>query len=487
MSLSKLPVCTLLLVSCLVLGSPSAVQVRRNRKPVFVPYLFSLFNKSGDYKFSRKKSSVVPSVSTTKFTAGPTVSQMVTSTTATPESKVLSHNELTNSTLSEDRVSLSNSTFLSVIFLRNSTKLNQTTMAVSTTEAMDTNRSVTFFETESTQKSEIKQENSMIPVSVNETELENSTVSKSVKEPDLENSTVSKSVNEPDLENSNVSKSVKEPDLENSTVSKRVNEPVLKNSNVSKSANEPDFENSTVSRSVNEPVFENSTISSSENEPDLQNSMTSNSKNQTDVGNSSNTSLIYIHNKENVTSHYQNFTSTEMQQTTVKSLTETEQRKEMLTTLNDEILNFENDNDNVILDRDQNEYDGLKIDILSEKFKTTNGKKKIVKTTAVVPPKTKLTSLSTTTRTTTTEADEPILTTKSDVQTSKFTKQATRGKLFTTTIAPFLELHGIRILRTKLNENDIEIQNANDEGVQGYRAGYLWRSWTRQLWRRRGK
>lgn len=459
MSLSKLPVCTLLLVSCLVLGSPSAVQVRRNRKPVFVPYLFSLFNKSGDYKFSRKKSSVVPSVSTTKFTAGPTVSQMVTSTTATPESKVLSHNELTNSTLSEDRVSLSNSTFLSVIFLRNSTKLNQTTMAVSTTEAMDTNRSVTFFETESTQKSEIKQENSMIPISVNETELENSTVSKSVKEPDLENSTVSKSVNEP----------------------------VLKNSNVSKSVNEPDFENSTVSRSVNEPVFENSTISSSENEPDLQNSMTSNSKNQTDVGNSSNTSLIYIHNKENVTSHYQNFTSTEMQQTTVKGLTETEEHKEMLTTLNDEILNFENNNDNVILDRDQNEYDGLKIDILSEKFKTTNGKKKIVKTTAVVPPKTKLTSLSTTTRTTTTEADEPILTTKSDVQTSKFTKQATRGKLFTTTIAPFLELHGIRILRTKLNENDIEIQNANDEGVQGYRAGYLWRSWTRQLWRRRGK
>ena len=459
MSLSKLPVCTLLLVSCLVLGSPSAVQARRNRKPVFVPYLFSLFNKSGDYKFSRKKSSVVPSVSTTKFTAGPTVSQMVTSTTATPEVKVLSHNELTNSTLSEDRVSLSNSTFLSVIFLRNSTKLNQTTMAVSTTEAMDTNRSVTFFETESTQKSEIKQENSMIPISVNETELENSTVSKSVKEPDLENSTVSKSVNEP----------------------------VLKNSNVSKSANEPDFENSTVSRSVNEPVFENSTISSSENEPDLQNSMTSNSKNQTDVGNSSNTSLIYIHNKENVTSHYQNFTSTEMQQTTVKSLTETEQHKEMLTTLNDEILNFENDNDNVILDRDQNEYDGLKIDILSEKFKTTNGKKKIVKTTAVVPPKTKLTSLSTTTRTTTTEADETTLTTKSDVQTSKFTKQATRGKLFTTTIAPFLELHGIRILRTKLNENDIEIQNANDEGVQGYRAGYLWRSWTRQLWRRRGK
>ena len=459
MSLSKLPVCTLLLVSCLVLGSPSAVQARRNRKPVFVPYLFSLFNKSGDYKFSRKKSSVVPSVSTTKFTAGPTVSQMVTLTTATPESKVLSHNELTNSTLSEDRVSLSNSTFLSVIFLRNSTKLNQTTMAVSTTEAMDTNRSVTFFETESTQKSEIKQENSIIPISVNETELENSTVSKSVKEPDLENSTVSKSVNEP----------------------------VLKNSNVSKSVNEPDFENSTVSRSVNEPVFENSTISSSENEPDLQNSMTSNSKNQTDVGNSSNTSLNYIHNKENVTSHYQNFTSTEMQQTTVKSLTETEEHKEMLTTLNDEILNFENDNDNVILDRDQNEYDGLKMDILSEKFKTTNGKKKIVKTTAVVPPKTKLTSLSTTTRTTTTEADEPILTTKSDVQTSKFTKQATRGKLFTTTIAPFLELHGIRILRTKLNENDIEIQNANDEGVQGYRAGYLWRSWTRQLWRRRGK
>ena len=473
MSLSKLPVCTLLLVSCLVLGSPSAVQARRNRKPVFVPYLFSLFNKSGDYKFSRKKSSVVPSVSTTKFTAGPTVSQMVTSTTATPKVKVLSHNDLTNSTLSEDRVSLSNSTFLSVIFLRNSTKLNQTTMAVSTTEAMDTNRSVTFFETESTQKSEIKQENSMIPISVTETELENSTVSRSVNETELENSTVSRSVNEPDLENSTVSKSVNEPNFENSTVSKSVNE--------------PDLENSTVSRSVNEPVFENSTTSSSENEPDFQNSMTSNSKNQTDVGYSSNTSLIYIHNKENVTSHYQNFTSTEIQQTTVKSLTETEEHKEMLTTLNDERLNFENDNDNVILDRDQNEYDSLKMDILSEKFKTTTRKKKIVTTTAVVPPRTKLTSLSTTTRTTITEADETTLTTKSDVQTSKFTKQATRGKLFTTTIAPFLELHGIRILRTKLNENDIEIQNANDEGVQGYRAGYLWRSWTRQLWRRRGK
>uniref|UniRef100_K1PKN2 Papilin n=1 Tax=Magallana gigas TaxID=29159 RepID=K1PKN2_MAGGI len=65
------------------------------------------------------------------------------------------------------------------------------------------------------------------------------------------------------------------------------------------------------------------------------------------------------------------------------------------------------------------------------------------------------------------------------VQSASETMNSTTAEVKT------LSPNGIRIIRTKLDEEDLELQNANDQGVQGYRAGYLWKSWTHRLWKTR--
>lgn len=391
-----------------LLGSPSSVEGRkrrhRNRKPVFVPYIFSLFGENGEYNL-KKKSTPSPHGSTMEPTTVQSASETMNSTTA--EVKTLSPNGETKSTMSPDSVSLSNSTLLSVIFHVNSSMSDTltTTSPATTTGYVKTADQVT---TESYATTE-----SYVTTSVA------SETNRSVKL--TEGESTPKNLNEQDVGNS------------------------------------------------------------------------------TELGLSEK-----INDKENTTSTYSDvaleFNETSSQQFTFQSSTETTIKKaEVFTTLNDEILRFDDDDDDnrlsldslqnisKALDKDQT----LKSDSVTKNPMTTTIEKTPIPketTTLVVPLETTLTtSMPSSTARTTAETQKAEVTTKTTkLQTPKLEKTNTRGKLYSTTISPFLEVLGIRIIRTKLNEEDLELQNANDQGVQGYRAGYLWKSWTHRLWKTRG-
>lgn len=404
MRLSISQLCALLLVMSL-LGSPSSVEGRkrrhRNRKPVFVPYIFSLFGENGEYNL-KKKSTPSPHGSTMEPT---TVQSAMNSTTA--EVKTLSPNGETKSTMSPDSVSLSNSTLLSVIFQVNSSMSDTLTTLITTSPATTTGYVTTADQvtTESYATTE-----SYVTASVA------SETNRSVKL--TEGESTPKNLNEQDVGNS-------------TELSEKIND------------------------------------------------------------------------KENTTSTYNDvalkFNETSSQQFTFQSSTETTIKKaEVFTTLNDEILRFDDDDDNRLsldslqniskaLDKDQT----LKSDSVTKNPMTTTIEKTPIPketTTLVVPLETTLTtSIPSSTARTTAETQKAEVTTKTTkLQTPKLEKTNTRGKLYSTTISPFLEVLGIRIIRTKLNEEDLELQNANDQGVQGYRAGYLWKSWTHRLWKTRG-
>lgn len=407
MRLSISQLCALLLVMSL-LGSPSSVEGRkrrhRNRKPVFVPYIFSLFGENGEYNL-KKKSTPSPHGSTMEPT---TVQSAMNSTTA--EVKTLSPNGETKSTMSPDSVSLSNSTLLSVIFQVNSSMSDTLTTLITTSPATTTSYVTTADQvtTESYATTE-----SYVTTSVA------SETNRSVKL--TEGESTPKNLNEQDVGNS------------------------------------------------------------------------------TELGLSEK-----INDKENTTSTYSDvaleFNETSSQQFTFQSSTETTIKKaEVFTTLNDEILRFDDDDDDnrlsldslqnisKALDKDQT----LKSDSVTKNPMTTTIEKTPIPketTTLVVPLETTLTtSMPSSTARTTAETQKAEVTTQTTkLQTPKLEKTNTRGKLYSTTISPFLEVLGIRIIRTKLNEEDLELQNANDQGVQGYRAGYLWKSWTHRLWKTRG-
>lgn len=400
MRLSVSQLCALLLVMSL-LGSPSSVEGRkrrhRNRKPVFVPYIFSLFGENGEYNL-KKKSTPSPHGSTMEPT---TVQSAMNSTTE--EVKTLSPNGETKSTMSPDSVSLSNSTLLSVIFQVNSS-MSDTLTTLTTTSPATTTGYVTTADQVTTE--------SYVTTSVA------SETNRSVKL--TEGKSTPKNLNEQDVGNS------------------------------------------------------------------------------TELGLSEK-----INDKENTTSTYSDvaleFNETSSQQFTFQSSTETTIKKaEVFTTLNDEILRFDDDDDNRLsldslqniskaLDKDQT----LKSDSVTKNPMTTTIEKTPIPketTTLVVPLETTLTtSMPSSTARTTAETQKAEVTTKTTkLQTPNFEKTNTKGKLYLTTISPFLEVLGIRIIRTKLDEEDLELQNANDQGVQGYRAGYLWKSWTHRLWKTRG-
>lgn len=357
-------ICALLMCICLVLEHPAMAGARRrrpkHRKPVFVPYLFSLFSKNGDFKLNREKSTLAPDRSSADYTT-PTGTL---NTTSLSRVKTLSPNDVsTKSNLSRDSVILSNSTLLSVIFLRNSSLSNNipttfpvtTTSYVTTEEDRKSNRSATFIEDE---------------------------VSLKMRSKDMS-------------------------DVQNTT--EKPSDAITKLND----RNEKDSE-----------IF------------------------------------------------------TSVQQTTIQSTSEPKEREQILTTLNDEKLKNDDDDDNLVLKS-------------SVQNVTKSFDKSYKLTTNSVTEQNK-TETATTLSTPTTIAQETVLTTKSvlatkSVLTTNLEISMTKGKLYATTIAPFLDVKGIRILRTKLNENDLVIQNANDEGVQGYRAGYLWNRWTRKWWRSRGK
>lgn len=409
MRLSISQLCALLLVMSL-LGSPSSVEGRkrrhRNRKPVFVPYIFSLFGENGEYNL-KKKSTPSPHGSTMEPT---TVQSAMNSTTA--EVKTLSPNGETKSTMSPDSVSLSNSTLLSVIFQVNSSMSDTLTTLITTSPATTTGYVTTADQvtTESYATTE-----SYVTTSVA------SETNRSVKL--TEGESTPKNLNEQDVGNS------------------------------------------------------------------------------TELGLSEK-----INDKENTPSTYSDvalkFNETSSQQFTFQSSTETTIKKaEVFTTLNDEILRFDDDDDDddnrlsldslqnisKALDKDQT----LKSDSVTKNPMTTTIEKTPIPketTTLVVPLETTLTtSMPSSTARTTAETQKVEVTTKTTkLQTPKLEKTNTRGKLYSTTISPFLEVLGIRIIRTKLDEEDLELQNANDQGVQGYRAGYLWKSWTHRLWKTRG-
>lgn len=405
MRLSISQLCALLLVMSL-LGSPSSVEGRkrrhRNRKPVFVPYIFSLFGENGEYNL-KKKSTPSPHGSTMEPT---TVQSAMNSTTA--EVKTLSPNGETKSTMSPDSVSLSNSTLLSVIFQVNSSMSDTLTTLITTSPATTTGYVTTADQvtTESYATTE-----SYVTASVA------SETNRSVKL--TEGESTPKNLNEQDVGNS------------------------------------------------------------------------------TELGLSEK-----INDKENTTSTYSDvaleFNETSSQQFTFQSSTETTIKKaEVFTTLNDEILRFDDDDDNRLsldslqniskaLDKDQT----LKSDSVTKNPMTTTIEKTPIPketTTLVVPLETTLTTSIPSSTARTAETQKAEVTTKTTkLQTPKLEKTNTRGKLYSTTISPFLEVLGIRIIRTKLNEEDLELQNANDQGVQGYRAGYLWKSWTHRLWKTRG-
>lgn len=404
MRLSISQLCALLLVMSL-LGSPSSVEGRkrrhRNRKPVFVPYIFSLFGENGEYNL-KKKSTPSPHGSTMEPT---TVQSAMNSTTA--EVKTLSPNGESKSTMSPDSVSLSNSTLLSVIFQVNSS-MSDTLTTLTTTSPATTSGYVTTADQVTTESYATTE--SYVTASVA------SETNRSVKL--TEGESTPKNLNEQDVGNS------------------------------------------------------------------------------TELGLSEK-----INDKENTTSTYSDvaleFNETSSQQFTFQSSTETTIKKaEVFTTLNDEILRFDDDNrlsldslQNIskALDKDQT----LKSDSVTKNPMTTTIEKTPIPketTTLVVPLETTLTtSMPSSTARTTAETQKAEVTTKTTkLQTPKLEKTNTRGKLYSTTISPFLEVLGIRIIRTKLNEEDLELQNANDQGVQGYRAGYLWKSWTHRLWKTRG-
>lgn len=407
MRLSISQLCALLLVMSL-LGSPSSVEGRkrrhRNRKPVFVPYIFSLFGENGEYNL-KKKSTPSPHGSTMEPT---TVQSAMNSTTA--EVKTLSPNGETKSTMSPDSVSLSNSTLLSVIFQVNSSMSDTLTTLTTTSPATTTGY--------------VKTADQVTTESYATTE---SYVTTSVA--------------------SETNRSVK--------------------------------------------------LTEGESTPK--------NLNEQDVGNSTELGLSEkINDKENTTSTYSDvaleFNETSSQQFTFQSSTETTIKKaEVFTTLNDEILRFDDDDDDnrLSLDSLQNiskaldEDQTLKSDSVTKNPMTTTIEKTPIPketTTLVVPLETTLTtSMPSSTARTTAETQKAEVTTQTTkLQTPKLEKTNTRGKLYSTTISPFLEVLGIRIIRTKLNEEDLELQNANDQGVQGYRAGYLWKSWTHRLWKTRG-
>lgn len=410
MRLSISQLCALLLVMSL-LGSPSSVEGRkrrhRNRKPVFVPYIFSLFGENGEYNL-KKKSTPSPHGSTMEPTTVQSASETMNSTTA--EVKTLSPNGETKSTMSPDSVSLSNSTLLSVIFQVNSSMSDTLTTLTTTSPATTTGY--------------VKTADQLTTESYATTE---SYVTTSVA--------------------SETNRSVK--------------------------------------------------LTEGESTPK--------NLNEQDVGNSTELGLSEkINDKENTPSTYSDvalkFNETSSQQFTFQSSTETTIKKaEVFTTLNDEILRFDDDDDDnrlsldslqnisKALDKDQT----LKSDSVTKNPMTTTIKKTPIPketTTLVVPLETTLTtSMPSSTARTTAETQKVEVTTKTTkLQTPKLEKTNTRGKLYSTTISPFLEVLGIRIIRTKLNEEDLELQNANDQGVQGYRAGYLWKSWTHRLWKTRG-
>lgn len=391
-----------------LLGSPSSVEGRkrrhRNRKPVFVPYIFSLFGENGEYNL-KKKSTPSPHGSTMEPT---TVQSAMNSTTA--EVKTLSPNGENKSTMSPDSVSLSNSTLLSVIFQVNSS-MSDTLTTLTTTSPATTTGYVTTADQVTTESYATTE--SYVTTSVA------SETNRSVKL--TEGESTPKNLNEQDVGNS------------------------------------------------------------------------------TELGLSEK-----INDKENTTSTYSDvaleFSETSSQQFTFQSSTETTIKKaEVFTTLNDEILRFDDDDDDnrlsldslqnisKALDKDQT----LKSDSVTKNPMTTTIEKTPIPketTTLVVPLETTLTtSMPSSTARTTAETQKAEVTTKTTkLQTPKLEKTNTRGKLYSTTISPFLEVLGIRIIRTKLNEEDLELQNANDQGVQGYRAGYLWKSWTHRLWKTRG-
>lgn len=413
MRLSKSQLCALLLVMSL-LGSLSAVEARkrrhRNRKPVFVPYIFSLFGENGEYNL-KKKSTASPNGSTIESVTMQSTSETMNSTAA--EVKALPPNGETKSTLSPDRVSLSNSTLLSVIFQVNSSKslpaaspvsdTLTTTSPVKTAGNVTTSNYVTtadYMTTESYVTSSVAAETNRSVILI---------------------------------EGESTPKDLNERDLDNATeigVSEKVND---------KKENTTSFNNDVALK----------------------------------------------------------FNETSSQQTTFQSSTETTIKKaEIFTTLNDEILRFDND-DSLTLDSLQNiskpldKDQTLKTDSVTKNPMTTTIEKTPIPTETtplVVPLETTLTtSVPSSTARTTTETQKADLTTKiTKLQTQKSEKLNTRGKLYSTTISPFLEVLGIRVIRTKLNEEDLELRNANDQGVQGYRAGYLWNSWTHRLWRTRG-
>lgn len=409
MRLSISQLCALLLVMSL-LGSPSSVEGRkrrhRNRKPVFVPYIFSLFGENGEYNL-KKKSTPSPHGSTMEPTTVQSASETMNSTTA--EVKTLSPNGETKSTMSPDSVSLSNSTLLSVIFQVNSS-MSDTLTTLTTTSPATTTGYVTTADQVTTES-----------YATTESYVTTSVASET-----------------------------------NRSVKLTEGESTLKNLN------------------------------------------------EQDVGNSTELGLSEkINDKENTTSTYSDvaleFNETSSQQFTFQSSTETTIKKaEVFTTLNDEILRFDDDDDNRLsldslqniskaLDKDQT----LKSDSVTKNPMTTTIEKTPIPketTTLVVPLETTLTtSMPSSTARTTAETLKAEVTTKTTkLQTPKLEKTNTRGKLYSTTISPFLEVLGIRIIRTKLNEEDLELQNANDQGVQGYRAGYLWKSWTHRLWKTRG-
>lgn len=409
MRISISQLCALLLVMSL-LGSPSSVEGRkrrhRNRKPVFVPYIFSLFGENGEYNL-KKKSTPSPHESTMEPTTVQSASETMNSTTA--EVKTLSPNGETKSTMSPDSVSLSNSTLLSVIFQVNSSMSDTLTTLTTTSPATTTGY--------------VKTADQVTTESYATTE---SYVTTSVA--------------------SETNRSVK--------------------------------------------------LTEGESTPK--------NLNEQDVGNSTELGLSEkINDKENTTSTYSDvalkFNETSSQQFTFQSSTETTIKKaEVFTTLNDEILRFDDDDDyrlsldsfqniSKALDKDQT----LKSDSVTKNPMTTTIEKTPIPketTTLVVPLETTLTtSMPSSTARTTAETQKAEVTTKTTkLQTPKLEKTNTRGKLYSTTISPFLEVLGIRIIRTKLNEEDLELQNANDQGVQGYRAGYLWKSWTHRLWKTRG-
>lgn len=407
MRLSISQLCALLLVMSL-LGSPSSVEGRkrrhRNRKPVFVPYIFSLFGENGEYNL-KKKSTPSPHGSTMEPTTVQSASETMNSTTA--EVKTLSPNGETKSTMSPDSVSLSNSTLLSVIFQVNSS-MSDTLTTLTTTSPATTTGYV-------------------------------------------------------------------------------------------KTADQVTTESYATTESyVTTSVASNRSVKLTEGESTPKN------LNEQDVGNSTELGLSEkINDKENTTSTYSDvaleFNETSSQQFTFQSSTETTIKKaEVFTTLNDEILRFDDDDDyrlsldsfqniSKALDKDQT----LKSDSVTKNPMTTTIEKTPIPketTTLVVPLETTLTtSIPSSTARTTAETQKAEVTTQTTkLQTPKLEKTNTRGKLYSTTISPFLEVLGIRIIRTKLNEEDLELQNANDQGVQGYRAGYLWKSWTHRLWKTRG-